>query len=152
MGTITRHFDSYTEARKNLRCVFDAAHEGLVTTVVRDKERFVVLTADARGAELRRLLPSKAVVLCEGGGWAAFVPGVPVHGDAQSFDAALDDLVDALRDYAEDWNERLHATINHAQHRSLVELVELSDDDQLRGWLVGQADAAEGAARVPAQA
>ncbi len=135
-----RHFDSYTEARNKLRCVLDAAHEGLVTTVTRDGERFVVLTADARGAELRRLLPSRAGVVAEGGGWAAFIPGVPAHGDADTLDEAVDDLIDALRDYAEDWNERLHTAPDHAQHRSLVELVELSDDDQLREWLVGRVD------------
>jgi hypothetical protein len=147
-----RHFDSFTEARSKLRCVLDAAHEGVVTTVTRDKERFVVLTADARGAELRRLLRSQAVVVHEGGGWAAFIPGVPVHGDAESFDDALDDLIAGLREYAEDWNDRLHAAPNHAQHRSLVELVELSDDEQLREWLVGRTDTVKDATRalVPA--
>jgi len=143
-----RHFLSFTEARKNFRCVLDAAHEGVVTTVIRDKERFVVLTADARGAELRRLLPSQTVVVPEGGGWAAFLPGVPVHGDADTFDEAIDDLIDALRQYAEDWNERLHAAPNHAGHRSLVELVELSDDDQLREWLVGRTDTVKDATRA----
>jgi predicted RNase H-like HicB family nuclease len=135
MATV-RHFDSYTEARSKLRAVLDAAHEGLVTTVTRDDERFVVQPADARGAELRRLLPSRAVVVREGGGWAALVPGVPVHGDADTFDDAIDDLVDALREYAEDWNDRLRTAPDHAAHRSLVELVELSDDAQLRAWLV----------------
>jgi hypothetical protein len=151
MATL-RHFLSFTDARKNFRCVLDAAHEGVVTTVTRDKERFVVLTADARGAELRRLLPSQAVVVPEGGGWAAFIPGIPVHGDADTFDEAIDDLIDALREYAEDWNERLHAAPNHAGHRSLVELVELSDDDQLREWLVGRTDAIKDAARAPISA
>jgi Antitoxin of toxin-antitoxin, RelE / RelB, TA system len=137
MATV-RHFDSYSEARDKLRCVLDAAHEGLITTVTRNKERFVVQSADARGAELRRLLPSQAVVAHEGGGWAALIPGVPVHGDADTFDDAIDDLIDALRDYAEDWNDRLHSAPNHAQLRSLVELVELSDDEQLHDWLVGR--------------
>jgi hypothetical protein len=143
-----RHFDSFTEARSKLRCVLDAAHEGVVTTVARDKELFVVLTADTRGAELRRLLRSQAVVVSEGGGWAAFVPGVPVHGDADSFDAAIDDLIVGLREYAEDWNDRLHTAPNHAGHRSLVELVELSNDDQLRDWLIGRTDTAEDSARA----
>ena len=148
MAAPLRHFDSFTEARSKLRCVLDAAHEGVVTTVTRDKERFVVLTADVRGAELRRLLHSHAVVVHEGGGWAAFIAGVPVHGDAESFDDALDDLIARLREYAEDWNDRLHAAPNHVQHRSLVELVELSDDDQLREWLVGRTDAVKDAARA----
>jgi len=149
---LPRHFDSYTEARNKLRLVLDAAHEGLITTVTRDNERFVVSSADARGAELRRLLPSAAVVAQEGGGWAAFLPGVPVHGDAGSFDHAIEDLVAALREYAEDWNDRLHTAPNHVQHRSLVELVELSDDEQLRNWLVGTDHSAGDTAGVPALA
>lgn len=145
-----RHFDSYSEARKKLRFVLDAAHEGLVTIVTRDNERFVVQSADARGAELRRLLPSRAVVAHEGGGWAAFIPGVPVHGDADSFGDAIEDLVATLREYAEDWNDRLHAVPNHVQHRSLVELVELSDDEQLRDWLLGDQHSPGAVADMPA--
>jgi antitoxin (DNA-binding transcriptional repressor) of toxin-antitoxin stability system len=133
---VTRRFASFTEARKHLPRVLDAAREGLVTTVTRDQETFVVISADTRGEELRRLLPARAVVVAEGGGWAAFLPGVPVHGDAETFDAAIEDLLVALREYAEDWNDRLHTTPNHLQHRSLVELVELSDDAQLRDWLL----------------
>jgi antitoxin of RelE/RelB toxin-antitoxin system len=144
-----RHFDSFTEARKQLPRVLDAAHEGLVTTVTRDQEMFVVVSADTLGKELRRLLPPRTVVVAEGGSWAAFLPGVPVHGDAETFDAVIDDLIAALREYAEDWNDRLHTAPNHRQHRSLVELVELSDDGQLRAWLLDNpqptASAAEGA-------
>lgn len=147
-----RHFDTFTSARNNFRGVLDAAHQGVVTTVTRDRERFVVVSADAWREELHRLLPSQAVVVPEGGGWAAFIPGVPVHGDADSFDDAIDDLIDALRDYAEDWNDRLHTAPNHARHRSLVELVELSDDEQLREWLVGRPDAVTDAAGVLARA
>jgi len=149
---IVRHFDTFTSAGNNFRGVLDAAHNGVVTTVTRDKERFVVVSADALREELRRLLPSQAVAVPEGGGWTAFIPGIPVHGDAQSFDDAIADLIDALRDYAEDWNDRLHTAPNHARHRSLVELVELSDDEQLREWLVGRADAVTDGAGVVARA
>ena len=132
--------------------MLDAAHNGVVTTVTRDKERFGVVSADAMREELRRLLPSQAVAVPEGGGWAAFIPGIPVHGDAESCDDAIADLIDALRDYAEDWNERLHIMPNHVRHRSLVELVELSDDEQLREWLVGRADAVTNGAGALARA
>jgi predicted RNase H-like HicB family nuclease len=147
-----RHFDSFTVARNNLRGVLDAAHRGLVTTVTRDKERFVVLSADSLGEQLRRLLPSRAVVVAEGGGWAALIPDVPVHGDAATFDEAIDDLMTALREYAEDWNDRLHTAPNHARHRSLVQLVELSDDAQLRDWLLGNPQPAGAMAGVLALA
>lgn len=133
---VTRRFASFTEARKHLPRVLDAARAGLVTTVTRDHETFVVISAGTLGEELRRLLPAKAVVVAEGGGWAAFLPGVPVHGDAETFDAAIDDLIVGLREYAEDWNDRLHTAPNHLQQRSMVQLIELSDDAQLRDWLL----------------
>jgi hypothetical protein len=142
---IPRHFDSFTSARANLRGVLDAAHEGLITTVVRENERFVVVAADSLRRELSRLLRSRAAVVAEGGGWSAILPGVPVHGDAGTFDGAIDDLIDALREYAEDWNTRLHRAPNHQQQRSLVQLVELSDDEQLRDWLLSR-DTTPGAA------
>ena len=63
---------------------------------------------------------------------------MPVHGDAETFDEAIDDLIDALREYAEDWNTRLHRATNHQHQRSIVELVELSDDAQLRDWLLSR--------------
>lgn len=137
--TQPRHFDSYTSARQNLRAVLDASAAGLVTTVARDAERFVVIPAEQLRAELARLRPSKAEVLAEGGGWSVILPGLPIHGDGETFDSALDDAILALREYAEDWNDRLRRAPNHAQHRAVVELVELSTNEQLRDWLVGGA-------------
>jgi len=137
--TQPRHFESYTAARTQFRALLDAASEGLVTTLCRDDDRFVVVPAEQLRAQLAALRPSRAEVVQEGGGWAVILPGLPVHGDAPSFDEALDDAIVALREYAEDWNERLRLAPNHAQHRDVVELVELSDDDQLRDWLLGGA-------------
>jgi predicted RNase H-like HicB family nuclease len=145
--TTPRHFASFTEARNQFRSVLDAARAGLVTTVVRDKERFVVVAADHLRDELARLRPSQALVAAEGGGWSVMLPGLPVHGDGETFDDAIADTIVALREYAEDWNARLHAALNHRGHRSVVELVELSTDEQLREWLLGHADGAEHGSR-----
>jgi predicted RNase H-like HicB family nuclease len=119
-----RHFDSYTQARNQFRAVLDAARLGLVTTVTRDKERFVVIAADQLRDEFAALRPANAAVVAEGGGWAVIIPGLPVHGDGETFDEAVEDAVRALREYAE--------------HRVVVELVEFSTDEQLREWLVGR--------------
>jgi hypothetical protein len=62
-----------------------------------------------------------------------------VHGEADTLLGAIDDLIGTLRVYAEDWNDRLYKAPNHAQHRSLVELIELSEDEQLREWLLSTA-------------
>jgi predicted RNase H-like HicB family nuclease len=133
----SRHFASYTEARRQLRAVLDAASSGFVTTIDRDDERFLVVSAEQQRRDLAALLPSRASVVAEGGGWAVILPGLPVHGDGETLDEAIDDALSALREYAEDWNTRLLLAPNHAQNHVLVELVELSDDDQLREWLVG---------------
>lgn len=137
--TSPRHFASYTQARQQLRAVLDAARDGLVTTIDRDDERFVVVSADRQRQDLFALRPSHASVVAEGGGWAVVLPGLPVHGDGDTFDDAVDDALSALRDYAEDWNARLRTAPNHRQHHAVVELVELSTDDQLRDWLLGGA-------------
>lgn len=146
--TQTRSFGSYTSARQNFRAVLDAATAGYVTTVSRDTERYLITPAEQHRDELAKLRPSNAEVLAEGGGWAVVLPGLPVHGDGETFDSALEDALLALREYAEDWNERLRLAPNHAQHRAVVELVELSSDEQLRDWLLGGALTAADASRL----
>lgn len=133
----SRHFTSYTQARQQFRAVLDAASSGVVTTIERDDERFLVVSAEQQRRDLAALRPSRASVVAEGGGWAIILPGLPVHGDGETFDEAINDSLVALREYADDWNTRLRLAPNHAQNHALVELVELSDDDQLRDWLVG---------------
>lgn len=132
----TRHFGTFTAARSNLRDLFDTAHSGRVTTVIRDRERFAVVDAGLLRAHLAALRPSGAVVVAEGGGWAAFLPGLPIAGEGADLDGALEDLIDALREYATDWNERLLDAPNHRDNWSLVTLTELSTDEQLKGWLL----------------
>jgi Antitoxin of toxin-antitoxin, RelE / RelB, TA system len=131
-----RHFGSYTTARTNLRDLLDTAHTGRVTTVDRDRERFAVVDAGMLRAQLAELRPSGAVVTAEGGGWSAFLPGVPVSGEGVDLDSALEDLIEALREYAADWNDRLLDAPNHRGNWALVVLIELSDDQQLKGWLL----------------
>jgi hypothetical protein len=46
-------------------------------------------------------------------------------------------MVDALREYADDWQERLLESPNHRENWGLVQLVSLSSDEQLRDWIVG---------------
>lgn len=136
MGAMQRHFATFTQARAQLRDVLDAAHAGRLATVARDRQRFAVVDAATLRRQLCAARPSGAVVAAEGGGWSAFIPGVPVHGEGGTFDDAIADLVEALRDYAEDWNERLLDAPNHRDNWALVALVELSDDDELRDWIV----------------
>ena len=133
---IVRHFPSYSEARANLRGVLDAANSGVVTTLERDHTRFAVVDGELLRSQLSALRPASAVVTAEGGGWSAFLPGLPISGEGADLDAALDDLIDALRDYVTDWNDRLHVAANHEANWAVAALVELSTDEQLRDWLL----------------
>lgn len=133
------HYDSYTDARVHLKNLLDAAERGRVATVRRDAGRTAVVDVERLRHFLASLVPSRAQVVSEADGWSVFLPGVPVAADAASFDDAITEMIDALREYAEDWQERLLDAPNHREQWGLVQLIELSDDKQLRDWLVGSA-------------
>ncbi|MCX4753811.1 prevent-host-death protein [Kitasatospora purpeofusca] len=133
------HYESYTEARAHLKDLLDAAGQGRVATVRRDTDCAAVVDAGRLRHALTLLCPSKAEVVAEGGGWSVFFPGLPVAADGGTFDEAIDEMVDALREYAEDWQDRLLNAPNHRDNWGLVQLIGLSDDAQLRGWLLGVA-------------
>ena len=130
-------YDSFTEARVHLKDLLDAARRGLIATVRRDTERAAVVDAERLRSVLARLYPSHAQAVAEAGGWSIFVPGLPVAADGATFDEAVGEMIDALREYVEDWQERLLDAPNHRNNWGLVQLIGLSDDDQLRDWLVG---------------
>ncbi|SOC53724.1 prevent-host-death protein [Ornithinimicrobium cerasi] len=136
VGVKGAHFSSFTSARTHLKDLLDAAEEGLPASVVRDGARSVLVDAARLAAVLRRSRPADAQVVNENGYWAAMLPGTSLAGEGETFDEAISDLVLALRDYAEDWSERLRHAPNHADQWPLVQLVELSDDEQLRDWLL----------------
>ncbi|GHC90663.1 hypothetical protein GCM10007079_37120 [Nocardiopsis terrae] len=135
----TVHYDSYTEARTHLKALLDAAESGRVATVRRESARTAVLDVERLRRYLARATPSCAQVVPEAGGWSVFIPGLPVAADGVSFGEALTEMVDALREYAEDWQDHLLDAPNHSDNWGLVQLISLSDDEQLRDWLVGEA-------------
>lgn len=130
------HYDSYTAAREHLKDVLDSAESGQVVTVRRDSATAAVLSADRLRHFLASVVPSRVQVVAEAGGWSAFIPGLPVAASAADYDALIADIVDALREYAQDWPRLQHAT-NHKENWGLVQLVNLSDDEQLHRWITG---------------
>lgn len=136
MGAV--HFDSYSEARGRLKDLLDAAEHGRVATVRRHATRAAIVDVERLRGYLADVAPWKVQVVAEADGFSLFVPGVPVAADAGSFDEAVTEMVDALREYAQDWQERLSKSPNHQNNWGLVQLVGLSDDDQLRSWIVGE--------------
>lgn len=133
------HYDSYTEARNKLKNLLDAAENGQVATVRRDAATAVVLDAERLRYYLASVVPSRAQVVQEAGGWSVLIPGLPVAADGGTFEEAITEMADALREYAEDWQDHLLHAANHRENWGLVQLISLSSDDQLREWLVGSA-------------
>lgn len=131
------HFDSYTEARTHLKDLLDAADEGRVATVRRDAGRAAIVDVARLRHYLSLVRPAGAEVIAEDGGWSVFIPGLPLAADGPSFDEAIAEMVEVLREYAEDWQDRLRTAPNHEGNWGLVQLIELSTDEQLKDWLVG---------------
>lgn len=131
------HYESYTEARTHFKDLLDAAGEGRVATVRRDSGRAAVVDAERLRHDLSLVRSVKAQAVAEAGGWSIFIPGLPVAADGATFDEAISEMVDALREYAEDWQDRLSTAPNHRDNWGLVQLIGLSDDEQLAAWLVG---------------
>ena len=130
------NYESYSEARGHFKDLLDAAARGRPVVVRRDRTTAAVVDADRLRRLLGQLCP-KAEVVSEAGGWAVFIPGVPVAADGVSFADALEEMIDALREYAEDWLDHLLDAPNHRDNWALVQLVALSDDEQLGEWLAG---------------
>jgi predicted RNase H-like HicB family nuclease len=131
------HYNSYTEARAHLKELLDAAERGRAATLRRESAVAAVVDARRLRSFLASLIPSRAEAVAEAGGWSVFVPGLPVAADGTTFDEALDEMVDALREYADDWQDHLLDSPNHRENWGLIQLITLSDDAQLRDWLVG---------------
>ena len=132
------HYESYTEARAHLKALLDAAERGRVATVRRDSARAAIVDLDRLRHYLATVTPSHAQVLPEADGWSVFIPGLPVAADGTTFDEALAEMIGALREYAGDWQDHLLDAANHRDNWGLVQLIGLSDDEQLRDWLVGE--------------
>lgn len=133
------HYDSYTDARNNLKNLLDAAESGQVATVRRESATAAVLDAARLRYFLASVVPSHAQVVQEADGWSVFIPGLPIAADGATFDEAITEMVDALREYAQDWQDHLLKAVNHRENWGLVQLISLSDDEQLREWLIGPA-------------
>ena len=133
------HYDSYTDARTHLKDLLDAAEKGRVATVRRDSATTAVVDVERLRHFLASLIPSRAEVVSEAGGWSMFISGLPLAAEGATFDEALTEMIDTLREYADDWQERLLDSPNHRENWGLVQLVSLSNDEQLRDWIVGAA-------------
>jgi hypothetical protein len=111
------------------------------TPAANDQAWPLVLAAQDNAGRLRQFLASVATWHAEaqqerdGSGWVLHIPGTGLVANGTTFDAAVDDLIGELREYADDWAE-LRSAPNHRDNLGLVLLVILSTDAELRDWLL----------------
>ena len=132
----TVDYRSAREAREHFKEILDAADDGRPATVTRDARRVAAVDADRLVHFLTRVRPSGAQAVAENDGWSLFVPGLPVAADGATLDEAAEEMIDALRDYAEEWADHLRLAPNHAENWGIVQIVALSSDELLRDWLL----------------
>jgi predicted RNase H-like HicB family nuclease len=135
MSMTDLHYDTVSEARAHFSALIDAAEAGVPATVRRDRRRAAVVDAERLRHFLVTVRPARAEVVAEGDGWSVLLPGLPIAADGETFEEALDEMVVALREYAEDWADHLRHAPNHEQNWGLVQIIDLSSDEQLRDWL-----------------
>jgi PHD/YefM family antitoxin component YafN of YafNO toxin-antitoxin module len=136
MSSTTRTtYPSFTEARKSLKDILDAVEDGAMVTIERGGRAAVVTDRNRMRELLLTAVPPTARVVAEHGAWVIVIPDTPLAAEGESLDAAIDDLVANLREYASEWGEHFAAAPNHAGNWALVQLVNLSTDEGLRDWL-----------------
>jgi len=135
MSVTEVHYDTVTEARAHFSALIDAAEAGVPATVRRDKWRAAVVDAERLRRFLSTVRPARAEVVAEGGGWSILLPGLPIAADGETFEEALDEMIATLREYAGDWADHLRHASNHEQNWGLVQIIDLSSDEELRDWL-----------------
>jgi len=128
-------YPSFTEARRSLKAILDTVETGAVVTIQRGSSAAVVADRDRFRELLLKAVPSTAKAVVEHGAWVILIPDTPLAAEGESLDAAIDDLIANLREYAFEWAEHFSNAPNHAGNWALVQLVNLSTDDGLRHWL-----------------
>lgn len=126
------------DARDHFKDLLDAAESGGVAVINRDIP-VVMVRRDSfdRLVALRAPLDVKAAV--SDNQFAFWLEGVPVHAAASDLDAAEDEFLNALIDYADAWFETLRHAPNHAKNGDLaLRVASLAGDrEELRHAVFG---------------
>ena len=108
--------DGFSVARTNLKPTLDTARNGRLVTGTRGQDVSAVVSAGKVREFLAVTVPSRARVIYEDGACVVFIPGLAVAAEASTFDEAIAEMLDGLRDYAEDGDSHLAGAPNHAEN------------------------------------
>lgn len=129
----------FSAAKADLSNVFDAVERAGVRVVARRKSpRLALLRHDEVGELLAEHYPfTTQVSEADDGTVSVWLDQLALYGRGESYDEALDNLLDEIEAYLEDWEARLHRVRNHQERRWWVHRLQLaSDRDELRASVV----------------
>lgn len=132
-------FLTYSKTGRRLREVLDAAEAGKAAGIESRGSRVALVERDRLHgllADSWRLGRPDAVA--EAGGWSVFLPGTPIAADGADLDKAVEEFIAALREYAQDWEERLRLAPNHEHMWPLALFVSMSSDTEIANWVHGR--------------
>lgn len=132
-------YRTISAARKAIGEIYNTAERHIAVAITREDDAPVaVIRQDHLKEALQALCPLEPQVrFSPDGKVSIWLDGLPVSGQGESFEEAGDELIDSLRDYAKTWVEDLREYPNHKHRWNVVNLVLLSNDDELRTFLFG---------------
>lgn len=128
---------SASQARANIKDILDASQSGRAVSVERDSRKSAVVDGERLRKHFASTASAKPEAIMDDGAWVMTIPGLPIAVEANLYEEAITELVYALQEYAEDWHGLLGQAPNHAGNWDLVQLVELSTEEQLKRWVTG---------------
>ncbi len=129
-------YQDVTDVSYHITEALTAARDGVPVSVVQDSQRYALVEVDRLLKTFAAASP-RARVVHDGDRWCLFVPGLPVLAEGFTVNDMLDDAIAVLHEYADDWIDGVCGSAGTDTQWNVVQLVSLSTDEQLRGWLVG---------------
>lgn len=132
-------YTKITDARSAIGEIYSTAERHLAVVVRREGDAPVaVIRRDDLKEALRALRPLEPQIRFSPDEHVSmWIEGLPVSGEGATFEVAGADLIHSLKEYSQTWVEDLRNYPNHKQNWDLVNLVLLSDDEELRVHLFG---------------
>lgn len=132
-------YRTISAARNAIGEIYNTAERHLAVAITRENDAPVaVIRQDHLKKALQALcLLEPQVRFSSDGQVSMWLDGLPVSGQGETFDAAGQEIIDSLREYARTWVEDLRDYPNHKHRWDVVNLVLLSDDDEMRAFLFG---------------
>lgn len=134
----------FTQAKAQLSSVFDRVEKSGAMVVTREKSAPVAFVREDDLAELlARDFPfTTSMSRSKDGVVSIWLDEFAVYGRGEAIAEAVDDLLDEVEDYVDEWEQGLRDAPNHAERRWWVARVQLAADrEALRDVLFPAPDA-----------